>query len=117
MTPDDVRLLRELGADAVQTATAASHNPHLPAEVVGMERDGVTETDVLERVTDALRDPRWKYRTVEGLAEDAGLDPAIVRGVLERHPDLVRRTNLRDPHGREVLVPSDRPRSGKELLC
>lgn len=117
MTPDDVRTLRALGADAVQTATTASHNPHLPSQVVAMERDSLSETEVVERVTDALNDPRWKYRTVEGLAEDTGVDPAIVRGVLERHPDLVRRTNLKDPRGREVLVPSERSRSGKELLA
>lgn len=38
------------------------------------------------RVFEALEDPRWDFRTVEGLSKTTGLPETTVRNVLARHP-------------------------------
>jgi len=42
------------------------------------------------QVFQALDNPKWSWRTIDGIVQDTGLDPTIVRNVLRNHVDLLR---------------------------
>src|SRR6266404_1841198 len=57
-----------------------------------------------EHVLGALRDNRWDWRTVEGLARDIQMQPDLVRQLLESMPDKVIRSRERDSQGRTLYA-------------
>lgn len=67
------------------------------------------------RVRKALEDPRWDFRTVEGIARDAGLDPARVKRLLDRHRSETRQTVSRD---RKIIYTlKSRPMKMREVIA
>ncbi len=56
------------------------------------------------RVFEALEDPRWDFRTVEGLSKTTGLPETTVRHVLARHPRFIRQSPIPDSEGRELFT-------------
>lgn len=64
----------------------------------------------------ALRDPRWEYRTAAGIATELGIDQDQVEAILVARPDLARLVNLTDEHGRRVWAPAEKPRTFHERL-
>ncbi|HMH53732.1 MAG TPA: hypothetical protein VK548_26095 [Candidatus Acidoferrum sp.] len=66
-------------------------------------RDAVSDpTD--RKVIESLDDPRWDFRTVPGLATSTGLPEHIVRDVLSRYPQVIRRSPVPDSQGRELYT-------------
>ncbi|MGA8430829.1 MAG: hypothetical protein WB729_13480 [Candidatus Sulfotelmatobacter sp.] len=74
-------------------------------------------TDPKERkVFEALSDPQWDFRTVDGLSKATALAPADVKAILDKYPDLVRRSLVRDNDGRELFTLASRPPRAQEIL-
>lgn len=71
--------------------------------------------DEWNRVREALDDPRWDFRTVEGIARDTGLDPERVRCLLDRHRSEIRQTLFRDR--KKIYTLKSRPRKLREVLA
>ena len=117
MEPHDVRALMAMGADAVQTTTAAENKPGLPRELCG---DGHPVPSPEERlaglVLGAIDDPRWTFRTIESLAAELAVAPDKVQKILESHPDSVRRSVLHDRSGRDLYVSRSRTPTFRERL-
>lgn len=117
MEPHDVRALMANGADAVQTATAAVNNPDLPRQ---LWNNGHPEPSQEERLTGllyaALMDPRWDFRTIDGLANELRLSHDVVLRLVEGHPDVARRSVLNDHEGRELFTAKNRPATVRERL-
>jgi hypothetical protein len=66
-------------------------------------RDAVSDpTD--RKVMESLEDPRWDFRTVSGLATSTGLSERVVRDVLNRYPQFIRRSPIPDSQGRELYT-------------
>ncbi len=64
-----------------------------------------TVSDPIERkVFEALDDPRWDFRTVQGLAKSTELPEHIVCDVLQRYPQFVRRSPVPDAQGRGLYT-------------
>lgn len=59
-------------------------------------------------VLGALSNPDWDFRTVGGIAREAGLDPAQVTETLERRSDIVRRSPVPGPNGEDLYTLRDR---------
>ena len=57
-----------------------------------------------ERVLAALANPRYSWRTVEGVSRDTGLDPGRVLQLIEDMPDLVIRSRIPDARGRVLYA-------------
>ena len=55
-----------------------------------------------DRVMKALDDPRWDWRTAEGIASQTGLAERQVKYLLESMPDLVIRSQSPDTQGRAL---------------
>jgi hypothetical protein len=58
--------------------------------MVWTDKLGPNATAEQKAVFNALDDPRWGWRTVEGIAQDTGLTPGVVRNILSSHTDLLR---------------------------
>ena len=64
-----------------------------------------TVTDPTDRrVFEALEDPRWDFRTVEGLSKTMGLSETTVRNVLASYPRFIRQSPIPDSEGRELFT-------------
>jgi dihydroorotate dehydrogenase len=114
MDSHDVRALMASGADAVQAATAAVNNPHLPKHVRGEAKTG---DQLVEDVHRALADDRWDFRTIEGIARQLGRDPHEIETVLEQHPEIARESILRDRAGGRVLTAAERRLTLREHIA
>lgn len=75
----------------------------------------MTETSEWSKVHAALANPKWDFRTVQGIAQETGLDPERVERLIERHPSEIRRTLSRDR--RIIYTLKSRPRKLREILA
>lgn len=57
----------------------------------------------LERkIFEALDDPQWDFRTIPGLSSATGLPESVVMSIVERYPQLIRRSPVPDSEGRAL---------------
>jgi dihydroorotate dehydrogenase len=117
MNGHDVRSLMAAGADAVQSATAAANNPALPRTVLFDHSLDSPETEIVGQLHHGLSGSPWQYRTAEGLSRELGMDPLVVQKLLESHPELARRSSLRDRHGQPTWRSPEQPPSRQEKLA
>jgi hypothetical protein len=74
-------------------------------------------TDPKEReVFAALAHAEWDFRTVSGIARDTKLPEADVLSVLNRYPDLIRKSYVPDRSGRDLYTLKNRPATLQERL-
>ena len=60
------------------------------------------------KVFEALSDPQWDFRTVNGIAAANGIPAVEVESILQKYPDLVRRSLVRDGYGNELFTLASR---------
>ena len=53
-----------------------------------------------DKIINALRDQRWDYRTVEGIAKETDISVETVRAFLESRRNIVWRFSVPDRRGR-----------------
>ena len=66
--------------------------------MVWNQKLGADATPAEKKVFEALDDPRWSWRTPDGICEDTGLDLTTVKTVLTNHRDLIR-TSVSETRG------------------
>jgi len=69
------------------------------------------------KVFEALSDPEWDFRTVDGVSRATGLQEGEVTAVLEKYPDLIRKSPVPDAKGRELYTLRSRGIAAQELLA
>ncbi len=71
-----------------------------------MGNNGNAQLDrtAMQRVIDALEDPRFDWRTVEGVAEQTGVDPSMVRAILKESEHEIVRSSVPDESGRSLYT-------------
>ena len=69
-----------------------------------------------ETVQRALMDPRWTYRTIDGISRDTELSYEEVAGLLKQHRSEVRVAPIRDGDGRVLYTSKRRRRSWRSVL-
>ena len=69
-----------------------------------------------DKVLAALADPRWDFRSIPAIARATGLSEPQVEEVLERNPDLIRRSLISGAHGRPLYTLRSRKKSWRERL-
>jgi hypothetical protein len=72
--------------------------------------------DGAQRVVAALKDPRWTFRTVDGIARQAAMPAPDVLQVIHETPGLARRSAMTDRHGSELYAAPDRPVPFRERI-
>ncbi len=65
---------------------------------------------------DALDDPRWDWRTVDGINHDTGIPSAEIWSFLSRSGDRVVRSVARDRLGRVLFTSRRRYRESHSLM-
>ena len=73
-----------------------------------------TEIRAWDRVRAALANPRWDFRTVDGIAKEVHLNPDQVRQVLDSMGSEVRIAKGRDY--RTLYTLKSRPVTAREIL-
>jgi hypothetical protein len=68
------------------------------------------------KVFEALSDPEWDFRTVDGISKATDLTAAEVKAVLGKYPNLVRKSLVRDNDGRELFTLASRPPGPQEIV-
>lgn len=56
-----------------------------------------------EAVLEALRSPRFRWRTLRGVAQEARLDTEIVRTIIEQYPDEIVKSSIPSKSGEELF--------------
>ncbi len=69
------------------------------------------------KVFEALSDPGWDFRTVAGISKAVDLSESEVLAILERYPELVRRSAIPDSKGRDLYTLRSRPMTGQEFAA
>lgn len=64
---------------------------------------GLSEDDV-QKVLKALADQRFKWRTVNGLAKDSGLDVSEVRQILKAKEELIVQSSVPSTKGEDLFT-------------
>lgn len=72
-----------------------------PMQVTEEELQKILDSAV---VLKALEDPRWDWRTVEGVARDTGIPENEVLAIIESSADEVIRSRVRDAQGRTLYA-------------
>jgi hypothetical protein len=60
--------------------------------------------DAKNKVLLALENPKWRYRTASGIANEAHLDAKTVEEVLRNNPDLVRVSIAKSSNGSTLFA-------------
>lgn len=68
-----------------------------------------------DKIINALRDQRWDYRTVEGIAEETKIPIETVRIFLESRKDIVWKSAMPDRRGRDLYTLNERRPMNKEF--
>jgi hypothetical protein len=68
------------------------------------------------KVFEALSDPEWDFRTIRGISKATGLKEADIDGVLQKYPDLVRRSLVRDEDGNDLFTLASRTPGPQEIV-
>jgi hypothetical protein len=68
------------------------------------------------RLHAALEDPKWDFRTVDGIARELGISPDRAREMLEHSPALARKSVMTDRQGRELFTARGRRPGMRERL-
>ena len=62
-------------------------------------------TDAEERkVFEALADPEWDFRTIEGIQRSTHLPYERILDILRRHDRYIRKSLVPDAHGRDLYT-------------
>jgi hypothetical protein len=68
------------------------------------------------KVFEALSDPQWDFRTLDGISKATSLTAVEVKAILGKYPTLVRRSLVRDNEGRELFTLASRPPGPQEIF-
>jgi hypothetical protein len=93
---------RDESMNAVASVAAAPYGPVVPSH--------------RELVFDALSNPKYSWRTVEGMARETGLSADQVERVLKSESSVVLRATLPDAHGRLLYTTIDHYRAHAGIL-
>ena len=107
-----------------RTVSPGSEHDALEA-LVGRLRTVVAATEALRakatasvwtKVSRALSDEQWDFRTIEGIARETALPAEDVRESLKQNRAQLRIAPILDPQGRTLYAIKSRPRTFRDLL-
>ena len=81
-----------------------------------MDDSQIDKPDAWSKIQETLEDPRWNFRTIEGISRDTGLNAACIVELLEEHRPEVRRAIARDRKGRVLYTTRPWPVGVREVI-
>jgi hypothetical protein len=96
----------------MQTATPTA----IPKPSGNRWEEIITDPDE-RRLFVALADLQWDFRTIAGLSKQTGLPPNNISQILEKYPNLVRKSPVPDLDGNILYTLRSRRRTFKEFLA
>jgi len=80
------------------------------------EWEDLIEDESERKVFEALDDPEWDLRTVQGVSKSSGLPETEVLDILNKYPAFVRKSLISDESGQDLYRLSDRKVTAGEVL-
>lgn len=68
-------------------------------------------------VKEALANPKWDFRTIDGLSSETKMPADQVEHVIKQHLDEVRVSNVPDSKGRILYTLTAKPMNLRELIA
>ena len=56
------------------------------------------------RVLKALENPNYKWRTINGVAKETGLNPELVQNVINSNSDMIVRSSVQSTEGEDLYT-------------
>jgi predicted transcriptional regulator len=78
--------------------------------------EGMVTDPVERKVFEALADPAWDFRTIEGLMKATKLSQSEVEKIIAKYQGLVRRSPMRDKKGRRLYTLTTKRRGFGEVF-
>jgi len=104
------RFPSDLDGNLDDTVPSANRQPDAPQQPTN------PEGHVARQLQAALDDPRWDFRTIDGLAAELGVQPDLIVELLARHGNIARKSILRSSDGRELYAGRTRRPTVREKL-
>ena len=57
-----------------------------------------------KKVFEALSNPKLDFRTISGISKETGSSESEVKEILDKHPELIRKSLVRDRDGHELFT-------------
>ena len=78
----------------------------------------ITDDPNERKVLEALADPAWDFRTIDGLVRATGLPKSKVRQIVTKYmsQDIIRQSPIPDKQGRELFTLSTKKSTLGEFL-
>ena len=73
--------------------------------------------DAWQRIVNALGNPSYDFRTIDGLSEETGLPGQTIESLIESHKRAIRKANVLDREGRALYTLSSRSMGLREILA
>ena len=88
----------------------------LDRQGIGMRLEQISDPEE-RKVLQAVASPKWDFRTLDGISKDTGLPQTKIQEILDKYPQLVRKSAVPDRRGRELYTLKSRPVKGQEILA
>lgn len=76
------------------------------------------ETELNEqRVIEALKDPQWDFRTINGIAKETKLDSVFIENTVTKYSHKIRRSKVPNYNGEALFTLKNRPETLRERLA
>lgn len=69
-----------------------------------MSEERVGSDQITGAVLKALENPKYKWRTIDGISAEAKLDPSLVRRVISEAPDQIVRSSVPSESGQALFA-------------
>ncbi len=73
-------------------------------------------SDEWEKIQKALEDPKYKWRTINGVSTATGLDPVTVVSSISNHPHIVIQSTIPSTNGEELFTTREHYREKSSLF-
>jgi hypothetical protein len=65
-------------------------------------------TEEWAKIKEALENPKFKWRTIEGITKDTGIDKALVVGIISKHEDDIVKSSIPSKMGEGLFTTRNR---------
>lgn len=69
------------------------------------------------KLFEALSDPAWDFRTVEGISRVTALHESKIFAIFRKYSELIRKSAVPDAKGRDLYTLRSRPRKAQEFFA
>lgn len=67
-------------------------------------------------IISALENPKYKWRTINGISKEINIDSDIIEKELHRHADIIIKSSIPSTHGEDLYTTRDHYRKKSSII-